>query len=147
MPGEVYHFGAEADVAVYTAADFQLATSSLVFAQTWKGLAATAGASALWNGRQRRKAERAAAAQWRPSGRGILHLTSERLLLPLDGQLHSFPLRSHVTTFEPYWDSYGAALQLAGCPPVALRGHAVPYVSVALHTLLFRVVPTMTSPG
>lgn len=142
--GEVLHCQVEVELAGFWSQDTSYTSDAMVFGATWKGLAATAGASMLWNSRQRRKAEAEGLAQWRGLGNGLVSVTSHRLFFPADGQMLWWSMDGGIISFEPIWSQYLAVIHGENSAPISVRGPAVPYLSVLLNYLLFDEVPSLT---
>jgi curved DNA-binding protein CbpA len=143
-PGEQYHFGAPVGVAAFHGADVDYNTGWLVAGRGLTGVAVTAGASMLYNSHQRRKAERAAAPQWRGYGVLPVHLTTNRLVIIEQGQFNTHWIKGGIAVFEPYFTQYRALLHPDGGNPIMLEGPAVPYLSVLVSVLLRGEVPMLS---
>ena len=98
-------------------------------------MAATGIASAMGNRSRRNAAELQAMPQWRYGGPTRAVLTSARLLILSEGQWVSFYLAS-IREMQPDPAHYSLAMTFEGCPPLALRGPWMPYMSLALFYLL-----------
>lgn len=142
--GEVYHCGTTSHLAAYYGLDeVSYSTGGIVAGSTWKGMAATGAASMIWSSRNRNRAQREAAAQWRSLGEVPLHLTNHRMVVGIDGGLESLWLNGGITMFDPAFDQYAMHLQADGGWPLLFEGPAVPYVAVILHILLRGEVPAL----
>lgn len=146
QPEETLICSVQAELAGFWSQDVAYSSDAMVFGATWKGLAATAAASMAWNSRQRKKAEREGALQWRSMGTSTISLTDHRLLFPADGQMITWWLGSDIVAFEPHWSEYAAMVHGNGSAPIMFRGPAVPYIAVLLNVLLHRVVPDLRAP-
>jgi hypothetical protein len=132
--GEVQYGTLPVDVQIYCGADVEY--SSGMYASG--GLLFTAAAlatSAAINANQRRKAEAAAAPQWRPWGRFPAILTNQRLLLMTDSW-SSYDYQ-RLVMIEPNPVNYQVALHFEGVQPLMLRGPWVPWATVAICATLF----------
>jgi hypothetical protein len=94
--------------------------------------------TAVGNAAARRAAERQAAPQWRFDGFPPLILTNRRLLIrhPGDYQWLSF-WHAGLLEFGPEVQAYALYLGYPDCAPVMLRGPMVPWLSVAVATLVY----------
>lgn len=146
-PEESFVCTVQLDVAAYYGLDVELRSSFFALGSTWTGLAATAGASMLWNRHQRNNAQAQAAAQWRALGRVPVQVATRRIVIPLDNQLRTFFLPEGIVAFEPMYDDYAIILHANGFAPLAMRGPGAPYLAVILHTLLRGVPPRQLIAG
>ena len=142
--GETFLCTVQSELAAYHGLDVQGGDGGFfAFGETWKGLTATAGLSYLYNKRQQSKAEQQAATQWRSYGYVDLHLTDQRLVVPIEGQWTTYGLAGDIVGFEPYFHEYRAIVRPNGGTPLHFRGPAVPYLSVLLHWIFHRSAPQL----
>lgn len=92
--------------------------------------AASLAASAAINANNRRKAQAAAAPQWRPTGTFPAIVTNQRLLL-MAGQWSSY-YHDHLLMMEPNPLGYSVALHYERVEPIMLHGPWVPWATVAI---------------
>jgi hypothetical protein len=123
-----------ADAQIYSGADVEY-SSSMYAAGGLLFTAASLAASAAINANQRRKAEAAAARQWRPLGRFPAIITNQRLLL-MTSSWASYHYH-HLLMIEPFPMDYAVALHFEGVEPLRLRGPWVPWATVAICATLF----------
>lgn len=81
LDGESLFASMEGGISTYEGADVVTPGSSWIAVGSPLMLAGTLTASALVNRSRKRKAQAAAAPQWREQNRGVLHVTSDRLIL------------------------------------------------------------------
>ena len=144
--GEIYHCGTTLHLAAYYGLDdVSYTTGGIVAGSTWKGMAATGAASLLWSSRNKNKAMREAAPQWRSLGQVPIHLTNHRMVAGVDGGLESLWYNGGITMFDPQFDQYAIQMQADGGWPLRLEGPAAPYVGVILHIMLRGEVPNLGS--
>ena len=144
-PGEVVHATAPVEVAMYHGMDVEYGGGAFVGGASWKGFAATAAASAMYNSHQRRKAESQSMAQWRSYGVQWVTVTSTRFLFMVEGEMIAYGLYDGtILAFEPNWQEFAATLHVNGGSPIGMRGPGVPYLSVLLSSFLFRQIPELT---
>ena len=80
-PGEVGYGTVQAELHVYTGADYVEPGSVFVAFGSPMWMLGSLGASAAYNSHRRRKAQRAAAVQWRLENHGVMHFTNRRVAL------------------------------------------------------------------
>lgn len=132
--GEAQYGTLPVDLHIYCGADVEY-SSSMYAAGGLLFTAASLAASAAINANNRRKAEAAAAPQWRPSGRFPAIITNQRLLLMTDSWAsYHYP---HLVMIEPNPMNYAVALHFEGAQPLMLRGPWVPWATVAICATLF----------
>lgn len=98
-------------------------------------LGLTVAASVIGNRRRRAEADALAAPQWRIVGCLPVLLTSQRVMLQIDGAWTSLWL-SDMLHVVPLPAEARLELVVEDCPPVSLGGPWVPYLCVALAYLL-----------
>lgn len=123
-----------ADLQVYSGADVEY-SSSMYASGGLLFTAASLAASAAINANQRRKAEAAAALQWRPLGRFPVIITNQRLML-MTSSWASYYYGSLVM-IEPNPMEYAVALHFEGIEPLRISGPWVPWATVAICATLF----------
>ncbi len=80
-PGEVGYGTVNAELHVYTGADYVEPGSVFVAFGSPMWMLGSLGASAAYNSHKRRKAQEAAAVQWRLENHGVMHFTNRRVAL------------------------------------------------------------------
>ncbi|MEU7751315.1 hypothetical protein [Micromonospora sp. NPDC049171] len=128
-PQEVQYGTLPVNMSIFCGADVEY-SSSMFSAGGLFLTAASLAASAAVNANNRRKAQAAAAPQWRLMGRFPAIVTSERLLV-MAGQWSSY-YHDHLLMIEPNPLGYSVALHYERTEPIMLHGPWVPWTTVAL---------------
>ncbi|MEU8082668.1 hypothetical protein AB0B57_03415 [Micromonospora sp. NPDC049101] len=128
-PQEVQYGTLPVNMSIFCGADVEY-SSSMFSAGGLFLTAASLAASAAVNANNRRKAQAAAAPQWRLMGRFPAIVTSERLLV-MAGQWSSY-YHDHLLMIEPNPLGYSVALHYERTEPIMLHGPWVPWATVAI---------------
>jgi hypothetical protein len=128
-PGEILHAGVEVGCAWYGPADVGYVNQRLLIFGSTAQLAVSAGMSAIGNRRRRRAAADIAAPQWHILGITHVLLTNQQLLVPLDGELRSFPLGTVMDTLQT---ADRLDIHFTDGTALALEGDWTCYLAVAL---------------
>jgi hypothetical protein len=133
--GEVLHAELDANCWWYCSADVAYLTGHALVFGGLGSLALTTAASAFGNHRRQRHAEKLAAPQWRPAGNIPVLLTSDRILLSVDGPLTSIWL-DDILDITPALQAQRLKVVAEGLQPLELHGPWVSYLCTVLQYLL-----------
>jgi hypothetical protein len=113
------------------------------------GLALTGAASIAHNQSKKAEAERNAIPRWHDIGIGSLVVTSQRIVLLLDGGAHpcSYADIGALEWANARGGGPAVRMQPAGMPPLLLESDLMPLLYVFVHTIVNGTPPGVPMPG
>jgi hypothetical protein len=135
-PGEIQHGALQIEAQAYYSQTVEYTTGGYGFGGGLLFVGAGMAAGAIRDANVKRRAEMEAMAQWRLIGLVACAVTNQRLLIQVEGQWQSYPLRNLVS-LTPELPAWALVLAFEGQPPVRLRGPWVPWLTVVITSLQF----------
>lgn len=145
-PGELPYADTALEYARFYAMNVAYNKTTVIGFGSLPFMAATLAGSAIANSVARSRAQAMAAQQWREIQIGRVVLTDRRFLANAGGRWLSF-YHEAIVEFLPSAENFALVLSFQDSEPLRLRGPAVPWVSVALGSLLYPVETLFQIPG
>jgi hypothetical protein len=134
--GEIQHGAMLVDLSAYCGMEVEYSTGGYGFGGGLLFVAAGMAAGAVRDANARRRAEAQSRAQWRPIGRLPAVITSQRLIVMIEGRWTTFHL-TNLVSMQPDLANFVVILHFEGADPLMMRGPWIPWFVVVVSSILF----------